>query len=471
MTVVPAFVGRATERARLEALLSSAIRGHGGAVVVSGAPGSGRTRLLDETTAQARVGGFDVRQARGRRSERHIDGAVARELFELTDLAPIPLLDHLQGLSATAPLLVAVDDLHDADRTSIELLTFAARRVLRHPIVLLFAGAFDGTPQEELVADLERMSLDGLLDDEIAALFTLVAGPLEHRLVEVVRERSGGNPLAVIELARLSSAAQRHGDEPFGDLPAVSATVVRAFARPMEDLSDATRRALCVAAAEPTGHVDVIARALAALGESIEALEPAELAGLVHLTDGVVRFDHPMRRVVAYAALAAPSRRAAHRALAAAHDGAGAAEARLAHLSAGTVGHDEQLAADLVTLADRLERTGRPADAADACRRAASHTADTTRRDALVQKERRLRAASDGPARTASARLDVLTNAERRVARVVAEGLSNRETAARLHLSLKTVDAHLQSIYRKLQVGNRASLAVMVTLHDAEVAR
>jgi DNA-binding CsgD family transcriptional regulator len=56
-----------------------------------------------------------------------------------------------------------------------------------------------------------------------------------------------------------------------------------------------------------------------------------------------------------------------------------------------------------------------------------------------------------------------LTAHELRVARIVAEGASNREAAAALFLSPKTVEYHLASIYRKLGVHRRAELAAVAT--------
>ncbi|NGN66502.1 helix-turn-helix transcriptional regulator, partial [Streptomyces sp. A7024] len=52
-----------------------------------------------------------------------------------------------------------------------------------------------------------------------------------------------------------------------------------------------------------------------------------------------------------------------------------------------------------------------------------------------------------------------LTDAEHRLAALVAAGASNREAAARLFLSVKTVEAMLTRIYRKLDVRSRAQLA------------
>jgi DNA-binding CsgD family transcriptional regulator len=51
-----------------------------------------------------------------------------------------------------------------------------------------------------------------------------------------------------------------------------------------------------------------------------------------------------------------------------------------------------------------------------------------------------------------------LSQAERRVAEAAARGLTNREVAAALFLSPKTVEAHLSSVYRKLELGSRAEL-------------
>ncbi len=52
-----------------------------------------------------------------------------------------------------------------------------------------------------------------------------------------------------------------------------------------------------------------------------------------------------------------------------------------------------------------------------------------------------------------------LTSREKQVARLAARGLSNAEIAATLGIRARTVDAHLQSIYGKLQVRSRTQLA------------
>ena len=58
------------------------------------------------------------------------------------------------------------------------------------------------------------------------------------------------------------------------------------------------------------------------------------------------------------------------------------------------------------------------------------------------------------------ARRQDLTPAELRVARVIARGATNREAAAELFVSPKTVDFHLRQAYRKLGVRNRTELTL-----------
>ncbi|MEV2201552.1 LuxR family transcriptional regulator [Streptomyces fradiae] len=75
---------------------------------------------------------------------------------------------------------------------------------------------------------------------------------------------------------------------------------------------------------------------------------------------------------------------------------------------------------------------------------------------------------AEGPARAdaapvgAAGALSRLTEAEVRLARMVSQGASNQEAAARLYLSVKTVEARLTRIYQKLDVRSRAQLATVI---------
>ena len=60
-----------------------------------------------------------------------------------------------------------------------------------------------------------------------------------------------------------------------------------------------------------------------------------------------------------------------------------------------------------------------------------------------------------------------LSQAELRVALAVGQGASNREAAGALFISAKTVDYHLQSIYRKLGLRSRTQLAAIVLSNES----
>ena len=67
------------------------------------------------------------------------------------------------------------------------------------------------------------------------------------------------------------------------------------------------------------------------------------------------------------------------------------------------------------------------------------------------------------PTRVADRAIDALSQAEFRVAEAIAAGLTNREASAKLLISVKTVDFHLQQMYRKLGIRSRTELAVRMT--------
>jgi DNA-binding CsgD family transcriptional regulator len=74
-----------------------------------------------------------------------------------------------------------------------------------------------------------------------------------------------------------------------------------------------------------------------------------------------------------------------------------------------------------------------------------------------------LRATGETVRRTddAGPAIDRLTHQELQVARAVSQGLTNREAAAQLFISPRTVDHHLRSIYRKFGITSRAELVLL----------
>ena len=72
------------------------------------------------------------------------------------------------------------------------------------------------------------------------------------------------------------------------------------------------------------------------------------------------------------------------------------------------------------------------------------------------------------PARTIPAEggAGVLSKREADVARLVADGLTNKQIGARLFISERTVDSHVRSILNKLGASSRAQIAARVTSPD-----
>ena len=62
-------------------------------------------------------------------------------------------------------------------------------------------------------------------------------------------------------------------------------------------------------------------------------------------------------------------------------------------------------------------------------------------------------------------RFDCLTGRERQIGRLIGDGSCNKEIAAQLHISERTVKAHLTSIFRKLRISDRVRLALLMTEH------
>jgi CRP-like cAMP-binding protein len=129
---------------------------------------------------------------------------------------------------------------------------------------------------------------------------------------------------------------------------------------------------------------------------------------------------------------------------------------KLRHVSDGWAG----LAADTELLLDALlslQESPEPTSRREAARRAA---------DLLVRAAATDPRAESPDDEASSARLAELTPAERRVAALVAEGLSNAAIAEELYVSRHTVDSHLKHIFVKLGITSRVTLATMV-LRDA----
>jgi DNA-binding NarL/FixJ family response regulator len=112
----------------------------------------------------------------------------------------------------------------------------------------------------------------------------------------------------------------------------------------------------------------------------------------------------------------------------------------------------------LVALGAARRRAGRPSDARaelrDALEQARRCGASALEEQALEE----LIAAGGRPRRAADEARDALTPSERRVAGMAAQGMSNKEIAQALFVTVRTVETHLFNSYRKLQIKSRSQL-------------
>ena len=110
-----------------------------------------------------------------------------------------------------------------------------------------------------------------------------------------------------------------------------------------------------------------------------------------------------------------------------------------------------------------LRRAGRRRAAADRLRGAEATLTQLRAIPYLTRVQRELTASGLRPGHGATAPGAQLTPAEVAVARLVADGKSNREVATQLVLSTKTVERHLGRIYTKLRISSRTQLALRLT--------
>ena len=107
----------------------------------------------------------------------------------------------------------------------------------------------------------------------------------------------------------------------------------------------------------------------------------------------------------------------------------------------------------------RLRRDGARIEAREQLRAAADGFRAIGARPWTEAAERELGATGERLRRRTPETPEELTTQERAIAELVAAGASNKDVAAELFLSPKTVEAHLTRIYRKLGVNSRTQLA------------
>jgi DNA-binding CsgD family transcriptional regulator len=116
-------------------------------------------------------------------------------------------------------------------------------------------------------------------------------------------------------------------------------------------------------------------------------------------------------------------------------------------------------ARSLAELGGALRRAGRRVAARDPLGEALDLAARSGARPLAARAREELRATGARPRREWRRGVEALTPSELRVARLAAEGRTNRQIAHGLYVTLKTVEGHLARAYAKLGIPGRAELA------------
>ena len=254
------FVGREREMDELRAALEQALSGRGRLLLLVGEPGIGKTRTAEELVTYARLRKVQVLWGRCYEGEAapaywpwiqairsYVQGRDAKVLLAemgsgASDIAQVfaDVRDKLPGLPAppaldpdqarfrlfdgvtsflrnagrTQPLMIVLDDLHWADRSSLLLFQFVARE-LRDARLLIIGTYRDAEvgrhhPLSQTLGELargelaQRITLRGLGEADIARFVEITAGikpPVA--LVQALHRETEGNPFFVNEIVRL----------------------------------------------------------------------------------------------------------------------------------------------------------------------------------------------------------------------------------------------------------------------------
>jgi DNA-binding NarL/FixJ family response regulator len=342
-------VGRDGELSRLLSLLDDAEAGRSVVALVSGDAGVGKTRLIGEVTRLAAVRGFTVlsgqcaelgdsvpylpladalrgaAQSTGVRDALNSRPALSRLLPEGGE-GPIAdsdrsglarqqmfggVLGLLAELAAAAPVLLVLEDLHWADASTRDLVTFLSRMLHRERVALIGSYRTDDLhrrhPLRPVVAELLRLpsviavDLAPLDPSALAEHLTATApGRIDATELNDIVARAEGNAYYAEELLAASVASDR------GQHSVLPAGLAALLLSRVERLSDATQQVLRAAAVAGRKADDELVR-------TASGLAPAEYEGAVREavthqllvpdgTEGYV-FRHALLREAVYADL------------------------------------------------------------------------------------------------------------------------------------------------------------------------
>ncbi|MFF0050813.1 AAA family ATPase [Streptomyces sp. NPDC005498] len=316
-------VGRDRQAAAIRTLIGRLRTGSGGALVLTGEPGIGKSALLDHVvsglddvrvlTAAAPDAGDPppyaalrrllpaVRDVRDRLPAPQRAALASVEAPDADGAKPLPvalaMLNLLAEAASRSPVILVAEDLHRWDKAGFDALAFVARRLASEPVVLLGASRESARDRVEDTG-LPVLPLGPLDAADAKVLVDRQAPGLSPGLRERILSEAAGNPLVLVKLTRVAHEA-------YGEAAANASWLVepehlrRAPRTPLAALPRRTRLLLLAMAAHDGGsRAEILDMARTATGAEPrwDDLGPALRAGLVSLDDGTVHFRHPLAR-------------------------------------------------------------------------------------------------------------------------------------------------------------------------------
>ena len=411
---------RETELDCIAAALDAAADGRGCTVVIEGSAGIGKTRLIADARALAKLRGFGRMWAVGDELESAMPWAVVRQLVERSIAryggeerkallagpsgAALAALDRAPDearagdaalartmhalwwvaadLASYRPVLITVDDAQWADTPSLRFLAHLAPRVGDLPIALIIATrppSERSGPLAELVAARhgERLSPQPLSSEAIGELAARDDAVTAPAVLAALHAASGGNPFLAGQLIEEIDARELALDDP-ATADAIAglgpATISRALLSrlPLDAVQLAATAAVLGRRSDPQLAAGLARIDLERLPDAIDALVDGHvLAGGGGRAGEELSFVHPVVREAVLAELGPGERAALHAAAAIAlHDAGAAADRVAAHLAAAPTGTLPAAAALLRAAAAELLADGDAATAVRHLRRA-----------------------------------------------------------------------------------------------------
>jgi len=356
-----AFVGREHELQVLQARIDEAILGRGGLLLVSGEPGIGKTRILTEAARYAESTGMLALWGRCWEGEGApafwpwrqiirscIAGAaergpelVARGEEVLRSLTSNELLtveridtdaqfrlfdaisDVLRSVIAARPMLLLLDDLHQADASSVRVLEFYLNEIA-HARCLVVASARELEPRPQVSVVLNRLARDpfarslrlaGLNGREARTLISshLAGMPISDTHVERIERRTEGNPFFLIEVCRTIKLSGGIEGSAVLDVPA---SLKNLLDQRLADIGPAGRALLRTAAVIGRSFSKALLDRLCGPANPTEGhLRLAEEKGLIRTVltgPGEFQFAHALIREAFYGELSPEDRATVH---------------------------------------------------------------------------------------------------------------------------------------------------------------